>query len=415
MNAEPVSCTDVEDRRAQPGRLLSVTDPGRAKARRYNSSTGDTGQAVPGPARGSGVRCMRAEERQHRILALARHHGQVEVTAMAADLAVAPETIRRDLGVLERRGLVRRTYGGAYPVEGAGFETDLAQRVTLHVADKRRIAAEAVKLLGEAETVFVDEGYTPQLLAALLPGDRPLTVVTASLSTAAAVADSADTTVLLLGGRVRARTLATVGSLGLRHAGRLRHRPGLRRVQRHLPRTGPDHPRSGRRRRQGQGAGGLAPTGVHGRTTASSARAASAASPRSPTSRRSSPTPACPAPRRTATHCWARASSESDPRARPAQHTVQIPVAQPIHPTPSVRHRHAAGPSRTPEISPRTPNPPSDPVMKGTYHDALHPHQRKTAPHPSPAGPGRVRHAARRLLRERAEPAAAQARTPSTC
>ncbi|WP_329181750.1 MULTISPECIES: DeoR/GlpR family DNA-binding transcription regulator [unclassified Streptomyces] len=155
---------------------------------------------------------MRAEERQHRILTLARHQGQVEVTVVASDLKVAPETIRRDLGVLERRGLVRRTYGGAYPVEGAGFETNMAQRLTLHVADKRRIAAEAVKLVGEAETVFVDEGYTPQLLAMLLPTDRPLTVVTASLSTAAAVADSADTTVLLLGGRVRARTLATVGS-----------------------------------------------------------------------------------------------------------------------------------------------------------------------------------------------------------
>ena len=155
---------------------------------------------------------MRAEERQHRLLVLARHEGRVEVATAATDFGVAPETIRRDLSELERRGLVRRTHGAAYPVESAGFETNLAQRVTLHVENKRRIAAEAVKLIGEAETVFVDEGYTPQILAALLPSDRPLTVVTASLSTAAAIADSPNTTVLLLGGRVRARTLATVGS-----------------------------------------------------------------------------------------------------------------------------------------------------------------------------------------------------------
>jgi DeoR/GlpR family transcriptional regulator of sugar metabolism len=155
---------------------------------------------------------MRATERQHRILVLARQEGRVEVTAAAADFAVAVETIRRDLSELERRGLVRRTHGGAYPVESTGFETDLAQRVTRHVEAKRRIAAEAVKLVGEAESVFIDEGYTPQLLAALLPADRPLTVVTASLSTAAAVADSANMTVLLLGGRVRGRTMATVGS-----------------------------------------------------------------------------------------------------------------------------------------------------------------------------------------------------------
>ncbi|MDT0549990.1 DeoR/GlpR family DNA-binding transcription regulator [Streptomyces sp. NPDC021354] len=160
---------------------------------------------------------MNAEERQSRILALARHQGRVEVTTTAVDLAVAPETIRRDLGVLERRGLLRRTYGGAYPVKGAGFETGLTERETLHVQDKRRIAAEAVKLLSDAETVFVDEGYIPQILVTLLPGDRRLTVVTASLSTAAAVADSPQLTVLLLGGRVRSHTPGHSGLLGLRH------------------------------------------------------------------------------------------------------------------------------------------------------------------------------------------------------
>ncbi len=157
-------------------------------------------------------RAMGAEQRQQRILALARQEGRVEVAAVAKDLDVAQETIRRDLSELERRGMVRRTHGGAYPVESAGFETALAQRVNLNVHNKRRIAAEAVKYLGDAETVFVDEGYTPQILAALLPSERPLTVVTASLATAAAVADSGNLTVLLLGGRVRAKTLATVGS-----------------------------------------------------------------------------------------------------------------------------------------------------------------------------------------------------------
>ncbi|MFF4102037.1 DeoR/GlpR family DNA-binding transcription regulator [Streptomyces sp. NPDC001903] len=154
---------------------------------------------------------MRSEERHQRLLTLARQQGRLEVAGVAADFGVAPETIRRDLSELERRGLVRRTHGGAYPVESAGFETNLAQRVTLHVENKRRIAGQGARLLGGAETVFVDEGYTPQLLATLLPTDRPLTLVTASLSTAAAVADSPHT-VLLLGGRVRARTLANVGS-----------------------------------------------------------------------------------------------------------------------------------------------------------------------------------------------------------
>jgi DeoR family transcriptional regulator, fructose operon transcriptional repressor len=157
---------------------------------------------------------MHATERQHRILSLARAEGQVDVAKLAADLAVAPETIRRDLRVLEQHGLVRRTHGGAYPVETARFETNLATRTTRHVPEKRRIAAAAVERLGDAETIFIDEGFTPQLIAEALPGDRPLTVVTAALGTAAALADSTKhagaITVLLLGGRVRGRTLATV-------------------------------------------------------------------------------------------------------------------------------------------------------------------------------------------------------------
>jgi DeoR/GlpR family transcriptional regulator of sugar metabolism len=149
-------------------------------------------------------------ERQHQILLSARESGSVDVGRLAAELAVAPETIRRDLRLLERSGLVRRTHGGAYPVETARFETSLAVRTTRRVPEKRRIAAAAVQQLGDAETVFIDEGFTPQLIAEALPAGRLLTVVTASLTTAAVLAAKEPMTVLLLGGRVRGRTLATV-------------------------------------------------------------------------------------------------------------------------------------------------------------------------------------------------------------
>lgn len=151
------------------------------------------------------------EERRRGILHTARRDGSVEVNALAALFRVAKETIRRDLHVLEEHGLVRRTHGGAYPVESAGFETTLAVRTTRNVPQKSRIAAAAADLLGDAETVFVDEGFTPQLVAEALPKDRELTVVTASLAVATALAGAEKTAVLLLGGRVRGATLATVG------------------------------------------------------------------------------------------------------------------------------------------------------------------------------------------------------------
>ncbi|WP_055491620.1 DeoR/GlpR family DNA-binding transcription regulator [Streptomyces sp. TP-A0356] len=151
-----------------------------------------------------------AEDRQREIVTAARRTGSVDVTTLATELGVAKETVRRDLRALEDHGLIRRTHGGAYPVESAGFETTLAFRATSQVPEKRRIAAAAADLLGDAETVFVDEGFTPQLIAEALPRDRPLTVVTASLASAGALAEAENTTVLLLGGRVRPGTLATV-------------------------------------------------------------------------------------------------------------------------------------------------------------------------------------------------------------
>ena len=151
-----------------------------------------------------------AKERQREILALARSKGRIDVTSAAAQFGVAAETIRRDLRMLELNGLVRRSYGSAYPTARAGFETDLAHRETTNLAEKQRIAAEAVRHLNEAETIFIDEGYLPQLVAQNLPLDRDLTIVTASLPVAAALASRDNCKVLQLGGLVRGRTLATV-------------------------------------------------------------------------------------------------------------------------------------------------------------------------------------------------------------
>jgi DeoR/GlpR family transcriptional regulator of sugar metabolism len=151
-----------------------------------------------------------ARERQREILAVAREAGRIDVTSAAGRFGVAAETIRRDMKTLERNGLIRRSYGSAYPVVRSMFETDLASRETNHLEEKQRIAEEAASHLDEADTVFVDEGYLPQLLAHSLPPERSLTVVTASLPVAALLATRANYTVLLLGGLVRGRTLATV-------------------------------------------------------------------------------------------------------------------------------------------------------------------------------------------------------------
>ena len=157
---------------------------------------------------------MEADERQRKILARARNDGRVEVTSLADDLHVAPETVRRDLRQLVERGMLQRVHGGAHPVESVGYESNLSHRTTSLVAEKHRIAAAAAARLDGAESVYIDEGVTPQLVAeaigaTMLPGSK-LTVVTSSLLAAGALANNPNVTVVLLGGRVRGLTMATV-------------------------------------------------------------------------------------------------------------------------------------------------------------------------------------------------------------
>ncbi len=157
------------------------------------------------------INAKHGEERRRHILAQVRGAGHVAVSEIADELEVAAETVRRDLKVMEGHGLLRRTHGGAYPIESVGFESKMVHRSESWIPEKRRIAAAAIEQLGPAETVYLDEGFTPQLVAQeLVDQGKALTVVTSSLATAGILAACVAVNVILLGGRVRGRTLATV-------------------------------------------------------------------------------------------------------------------------------------------------------------------------------------------------------------
>jgi DeoR family fructose operon transcriptional repressor len=154
---------------------------------------------------------MYAPERHQQILDTARSRGRVEVAGLARELSVTPETVRRDLTALERRGVLRRVHGGAIAVERLGIERHVADRVGSAAAEKERIARTALDELPDGGSVIVDAGTTTVRFAELLPDDRELTVVTHSLAVANALVGRPTITLHLLGGLVRARTLAAVG------------------------------------------------------------------------------------------------------------------------------------------------------------------------------------------------------------
>ena len=161
---------------------------------------------------------MYATERHQEILSQARLDGRVEVKALADALDVTPETVRRDLTALERRGLLRRVHGGAIPVERLGFEPAVADREGRMAGQKERIAKAALDELPDGGAIILDAGTTTIRLAEMLPTDRELTVVTHSLPIAMLLSTRGNIALHLLGGTVRGRTLAAVGPWAERSA-----------------------------------------------------------------------------------------------------------------------------------------------------------------------------------------------------
>ncbi|WP_454197032.1 DeoR/GlpR family DNA-binding transcription regulator [Nocardia sp. Marseille-Q1738] len=157
---------------------------------------------------------MYAEERQQAIATLVGQRGRVSVTELSDQYGVTTETVRRDLAVLDRMGLVRRVHGGAVPAAAlTAIELGTGEREHSRAAEKDRIAKAALDFLPPTGgSVLFDAGTTTARVAALLPTDRELVVVTNSVPIAARLSGHAAVRLHLLGGRVRGVTQAAVGS-----------------------------------------------------------------------------------------------------------------------------------------------------------------------------------------------------------
>ncbi|MFT3970921.1 MAG: DeoR/GlpR family DNA-binding transcription regulator [Micropruina sp.] len=166
---------------------------------------------------------MYAEERQRTIVSLALRYDRVVVTDLAQRFEVTTETIRRDLDVLDRRGILRRVHGGAVPAENVRLvETAVADREPAFSVQKGRIAHAALRFLptGSGSTVLIDSGTTTARFATAMGGNPHQTVITNSVPIASQLA-LLGTPVQLLGGRVRGLTQATVGGETVEALGRI--------------------------------------------------------------------------------------------------------------------------------------------------------------------------------------------------
>ncbi|ODN69961.1 DeoR/GlpR family DNA-binding transcription regulator [Methylobrevis pamukkalensis] len=153
--------------------------------------------------------------RQQRLVELLAERGQVTVAELVTLFEVSRDTIRRDLDLLEQRGLLLRTHGGAVRNDAlVRVDSSIAQRMDAQADAKRRIGARAAALVRDGETLILNGGSTTCYFAAALGERRDLTVITNNLRLPPAVPEAAARAIHILGGAYWAVSQVTLGPVG---------------------------------------------------------------------------------------------------------------------------------------------------------------------------------------------------------
>lgn len=151
------------------------------------------------------------EERRLRIAAQLRRDTRVRVDDLVTRFAVSGETIRRDLQVLEERGMARRVYGGAVAAHSLAWQLPAAERPVARIDPRRAIAALAVTLADPGDTLIIDSGPAAAEVGRALPVSFAGRVLCCSLPIAAELAARDGIEVHVCGGLLAGSELSCSG------------------------------------------------------------------------------------------------------------------------------------------------------------------------------------------------------------
>ena len=127
---------------------------------------------------------MFIEERHRHILALLKEKGRVEVAELSKIFQISEDSIRRDLRLMEEKGQVKRTYGGAILPNKVGEVLNYQEREELNSDLKGSIAKFAASLVQEGDTILLDSSSTISRIVPWLAKTETLTIITNSLAIA---------------------------------------------------------------------------------------------------------------------------------------------------------------------------------------------------------------------------------------
>jgi len=150
---------------------------------------------------------MFIEERHQAILDRIAQQGRIAIGEIQDLYDVSADSARRDLRILEEKGLLKRTHGGAIPLRQVGFlpprRRDLPPTEPETLENYDAIAKRGASYVKENDAVYLTNGSVGFLALKYLPRDIPYTLVVNSPALAAELKYWDNITVYITGGKMR--------------------------------------------------------------------------------------------------------------------------------------------------------------------------------------------------------------------
>jgi len=151
-------------------------------------------------------------ERHQLILEKLQKEKYLTVADLCTYFNVSAVTIRKDLSLLEEKGLLYRTHGGASLENPYINERAVNEKEKISVEEKNGIAEAAAKLIVANDSILLASGTTVQALAKFIQPKEKLTVITSSIHVVLHLLPFSNVHILQLGGYIRHSAASVVGS-----------------------------------------------------------------------------------------------------------------------------------------------------------------------------------------------------------
>ncbi len=134
---------------------------------------------------------MQKNEREREIINILKdNNGFVTVRELCSLLYASESSVRRDLTVLEGRGIINRTHGGAELISNFSNVVAFSKRTHQNTAAKKAIAKKAATLIRDGNVIFLDQSSTSFYLANEIMSNSTLTVITNNIEILSLMSDT---------------------------------------------------------------------------------------------------------------------------------------------------------------------------------------------------------------------------------